>query len=314
MNGLIEGKKYVLSTPVDTVITDVKYNIPLGTVKAGQQFVFQAVSDAVTVADGCTIRPFEGSNGASVGVVGGGGEGGSLPEIYMSFGKNGSIEAIELTKLEQFNGTISWSSYALDYPFPNLKSAKNMFNTAGLNVIGSLTKDDAGNSYFYYSLPELENAESMFYNNVGIGYSWNDANKLVLHLPKLTNGKKMFYAITSTYWQVYYTLEILGNKLENGEEMFEYCNKLRKLQIDLSSLTNGKNMFGSVSYRATSLDLESVQNIAETINDLASKGLTGQISIGMLASIQSDDETAPINVALAAIRAKGWTVTEIYRS
>ena len=71
-------------------------------------------------------------------------------------------------------------------------------------------------------------------------------------------------------------------------------------------------MFGSSSYGCSPLDLASVQNIAETINDLASKGLTGTIHIGMSKTLQSDDETAPVNVALAAIRAKGWTVNEIF--
>lgn len=71
-------------------------------------------------------------------------------------------------------------------------------------------------------------------------------------------------------------------------------------------------MFGTNIGNATKLDLASVQNIANTINDLASKGTTGRISISMQKALQSDDETAPVNVALAAIRAKGWTVSEIY--
>jgi hypothetical protein len=73
-------------------------------------------------------------------------------------------------------------------------------------------------------------------------------------------------------------------------------------------------MFGNGTWSCTKLDLASVQNIAETINDLASKGASGTIEIGIAKALQSDDETAPINVALAAIRAKGWTVTEMYRS
>ena len=242
------------------------------------------------------------------------GGGGSFPEIYMSFDKDGNIQDIEYTKIEQFNMTIAWPYSTLDYSFPNLKSAKNMFKSVTLYVIGSLNNDDAANSYYYYSLPELVDGSSMFYSCNSLGNSWNEVKKLVLHLPKLTNGVNMFYNVCSTYWNAGYTLEILGNKLEIGSSMFESCGSLRNLYIDLSSLTNGYKMFGSATYNSTRLNLASVQNIADTINDLASQGKTGTIDIGMTSSLKSDDETAPINVALAAIRAKGWTVTEIYRS
>lgn len=244
------------------------------------------------------------------------GGGGSFPEIYMSFDKDGNIQDIEYTKIEQFNKTIAWPYSTLDYSFPNLKSARNMFKSSTLWVIGSLNDEDAANKYYYYSLPELVDGNSMFYGCSSIGYSWNgEVKKLVLHLPKLSNGTNMFYNVfSSTYWGASNTLEILGNKLEIGSSMFESCSYLRTLYIDLSSLTNGSKMFGSASYNSTRLNLASVQNIADTINDLASQGKTGTIDIGMTSSLKSDDETAPINVALATIRAKGWTVTEIYRS
>lgn len=68
-------------------------------------------------------------------------------------------------------------------------------------------------------------------------------------------------------------------------------------------------MFGVTTAVCTKLDLESVQNIATSINDLASKGKTGSISIGIDKTIQGNTE---LNAALADIRAKGWTVSEMY--
>ena len=68
-------------------------------------------------------------------------------------------------------------------------------------------------------------------------------------------------------------------------------------------------MFGGATYNCTKLDLPSVQNIAETINDLASKGQTGKINIGISQSIQGN---ADLEAALETIRSKGWTVSEIY--
>lgn len=148
MNGLIEGKKYVLSTPVDTVITDVKYNIPLGTVKAGQQYVFQAVSDAVTVADGCTIRPFEGSNGASVGVVGGSEGSGDKGSDYLNYTFNE-------------DGT-----FAIDGKMENLKDAKYMFASTYAKTFGEMKKDfpTVNNNLVSFAVdtPSLSNCGFMF--------------------------------------------------------------------------------------------------------------------------------------------------------
>lgn len=162
MNGLIIGKKYVLSTPVDTVITDVKYNIPLGTVKAGQQYVFQAVSDAVTVADGCTIRPFEDSNGASVGVVGGSGDGGS--------GDKGS-DYLNYTFAE--DGT-----FAIDGKLMGLSYGRYMF--------GSETATTYGN----------------YKNGEDVPTVWNNLTSFSVETPALTDCKCMFCGcINLKHWR-----------------------------------------------------------------------------------------------------------------
>ena len=128
-------------------------------------------------------------------------------------------------------------------------------------------------------------------------------------LPSLTNANNMFSGCTNL---TSFNGDLFS--LTNGTYMFQSCKKLKSFNSDLSSLTSGDRMFGSASSNCSALNLESVQNIAETINDLASKGLTGTIHIGMSNTLKSDDETAPINVALAAIRAKGWTVNEVYNS
>lgn len=166
MSGLIIGKKYVLSTPVDTVITDVKYNIPLGTVKAGQQYVFQAVSDAVTVADGCTIRPFEGSNGAAVGVVGGSGDGGSSGGSSAYPGWVGYIEYDDETG-EAI--AADYSGLELSGMVPNsLKFDKIKFRGDWNGSIGKFTdgynmfRDCSNLTSFNADLSNLISAECMF--------------------------------------------------------------------------------------------------------------------------------------------------------
>lgn len=69
-------------------------------------------------------------------------------------------------------------------------------------------------------------------------------------------------------------------------------------------MTGGSSMFNNCK-----LDLASVQNIAEGINDLAAQGKIGNITIGMVAELNGNEELA---AALATIRNKGWTVTEQY--
>lgn len=92
--------------------------------------------------------------------------------------------------------------------------------------------------------------------------------------------------------------------LEQATMMFAESNKLTRFDGNLQSLINGNAMF-----RRCRLDLMSVQNIADTINDLASKGKSGIITIGMAADIKGLQETSE---ALKKIQGKGWTVTEQY--
>lgn len=99
------------------------------------------------------------------------------------------------------------------------------------------------------------------------------------------------------------------SSLSYGEDMFTGCTSLTDFTSELSSLINGKNMFNLCK-----LNLASVQNIANTIKDLSGltlSGNRGKITIGIAADLQDNQELAD---ALAAIVAKGWTVTEQYNA
>jgi hypothetical protein len=148
-----------------------------------------------------------------------------------------------------------------------------------------------------------------------------DGNYMFYQCPNLTSFNSDLSGLTDGNYMFYQCPNLTSfnsdlSSLTSGEYMFASCTNLTTFTSDLSSLTNAGSgsgaMFGSSTSNCTKLDLASVQNIAETINDLASQGKTGTIAIGMQTALQSEDETAPINVALAAIRTKGWTVTEIY--
>ena len=146
--------------------------------------------------------------------------------------------------------------------------------------------------------------------------SWN------INLPALTNGSHMFQNCSTL---MNFTSDL--STLTNGSLMFELCASLTSFTGGLPVLTNGHGMFshctsltsfsgalpkmtnGAYMFDKCKLNLASVQNIADTINDLAAQNKTGKITIGMQKAIQGNEELA---TALATIRNKGWTVTEQY--
>ena len=97
------------------------------------------------------------------------------------------------------------------------------------------------------------------------------------------------------------------SSLANGAYMFEYCSDLTSFKSNLKSLTNGYKMFLSCK-----LDTESVQLIADTINDVNSLTNSGssdgevykQINIGIANSTPNEQEVA----AFQQMAAKGWKV------
>ena len=92
--------------------------------------------------------------------------------------------------------------------------------------------------------------------------------------------------------------------------MFYNCPKVHTFYADLSRLEGGSYMFGSDSYNCTSLNVESVEHIANSIGECY-----GEIYIGMANKLQydyGDGKYYRCQEALQKIRNKGWTVYEIY--
>ena len=146
--------------------------------------------------------------------------------------------------------------------------------------------------------------------------SLTGGNYMFSNCSNLTSFNGDLSSLTSGYYMFEYcrSLTSFNNDMSSVTDcgnMFYYCSNLTSFNGDLRSLTSGSKMFGSSTSTCTKLDLASVQNIAETINDLAAKGTTGSISIGISKTIQGNTE---LEAALATIRSKGWTVSEIYKS
>lgn len=99
--------------------------------------------------------------------------------------------------------------------------------------------------------------------------------------------------------------------LETVNSLFNNCCKVRTFYADLSHLVSASYMFGSDSYNCTSLNVESVEHIANSINPNGN----GEIYIGMsreLLNDYGDGIYQRCQDALQKIRNKGWAVYEIY--
>jgi hypothetical protein len=93
------------------------------------------------------------------------------------------------------------------------------------------------------------------------------------------------------------------SSLTKGETMFNYCPKLTSFTSDLSSLTDGHRMFANCK-----LDTESVEIIADTINDVTGlnmgNGVSKVIGIYIGNTTPNDAEDA----AFKQMQDKGWSV------
>jgi hypothetical protein len=121
------------------------------------------------------------------------------------------------------------------------------------------------------------------------------------NLSSLTNGYGMF-----TYCDdlTSFNCDDLSD-LINGYYMFNGCYKLTSFNANLSSLTNGSQMFSGCK-----LDTTSVQNIANSINDVRSLPEDPDnydykhITIDINNPEPNDEEKAAFNIMVS----KGWTV------
>lgn len=87
--------------------------------------------------------------------------------------------------------------------------------------------------------------------------------------------------------------------MTNGSGMFSSCNNLKSFTSDLSSLMDGNGMFGGCN-----LDAESVECIADTINEHE-----GEISITWATEgLPAEDKRQKLVDELSRIVDKGWTL------
>lgn len=171
--------------------------------------------------------------------------------------------------------------------------------------------DISPNGEWYYDLKTTANPYSSG-EEVGFNNSqFNECPILKKFVAKI--GRDSATRIYGNFFYDCQTLEeviIHVECLAEATNMFYNCPKVHTFYADLSKLEGGSCMFGSDSYSCTSLNVESVEHIANSISYYS-----GEIYIGMARELQwdnGDGKYSRCQEALNKIRNKGWTVFEIY--
>lgn len=144
---------------------------------------------------------------------------------------------------------------------------------------------------FSSDLPSLTDGYQMFYGCGVLDIFCGD-------MSSLTNGKEMFQ-------DCQYLTSVASDlsSLTNGEDMFSQCFKLTSFTSDLSSLTKGNGMFTGCA-----LDTESVEIIADTINDVTELELSYPISKVIDIKIGNTTPNDEEDAAFKQMQDKGWDV------
>ncbi|MBO5827276.1 MAG: leucine-rich repeat protein [Paludibacteraceae bacterium] len=209
----------------------------------------------------------------------------------------------------------------------NLTNGEEMFYNC--NNLATFTSDlpSLTDGYMmFHSCSELTSFTSNLSNLTNGHYMFTNCPKLASFtsdLPSLTDGRWMFNGsgfesfssdlsnLLDGNWMFWDCVNLTSfssdlSRLTNGNTMFYGCSNLTTFTSNLPSLTNGDYMFYECK-----LNTASVQNIADTINDVNSLenehecgGVWKYIHIGIGNSEPNEQE----EIAFNTIASKGWTV------
>ena len=146
-------------------------------------------------------------------------------------------------------------------------------------------------SEFDSDLSSLTDGSYMFHNCTNLETFTSD-------LSSLTDGHCMFQNCDKLK-------SFIGDlsSLTNGEEMFRYSEELTSFNGDLSSLTSGESMFMDCK-----LDTDSVECIADTINDVTELAISYDVSKIITIYIGNETPNDKEDAAFKQMQDKGWSV------
>lgn len=200
---------------------------------------------------------------------------------------------------------------------------------AGCTYLSSFDADLSSLTECAYMFDSCSNLSTFKSNMSSLVYSYSlfyglDITSFEANLSNLNDGEQMFQkcknlsSFSSNLSSLTTALRMFANcsnltsfdvdlpKLEDGRQMFCDCSSLTSFDADLSSLNNGDYMFYGCKF-----DTESIQNIAEKINDVndlenegSCSGIWKCIHIGIANRKPNTRESK----AFDEMATKGWTI------
>ena len=197
-----------------------------------------------------------------------------------------------------FYGCSNLTSFTSD--LYSLTNGYNMFaRCANLTNFNSVLSYLTDGDMMFYDCVNLTSFTSELYRLTDGYFMFSHCSALTTFtsdLSSLTDGNGMFY-----YCSRLNTFNADLSSLGYGYCMFASCSELTSFNSDLRSLTNGFGMFENCK-----LNESSIQNIANTINDVTDISSKPVITIGAEHSLEELTDTE--RMSLATIMEKGWTV------
>ena len=194
---------------------------------------------------------------------------------------------------------------SFDADLSSLTECANMFDScSNLSTFKSnLSSLVYSQNLFYekYNLISFEANLTNLNDGVQMFQGCNNLSSFSSDLSSLTTALRMF-----AYCSNLTSFNVDIPKLEDGRQMFNGCTSLTSFDADLSSLINGDYMFYGCKF-----DTESIQNIAEKINDVndlendgSCSGIWKYIHIGIANRKPNVTEIKAFDEMVV----KGWTI------
>lgn len=218
------------------------------------------------------------------------------------FGENDLLS----TKAEIKDGKLVVSEQEVTNPNRNTSNGTRPWNANAIKVVNNEAFNANGEKIGTIETSKIKNGTAMFYqsnlseyesdlSSLTIGtwmFSTSKVEEFIGDISSLTQGDDMFAYIKELH-------TFIGDlsSLTEGRNMFVGCPTLTTFISDLSSLTNGESMFSS-----TNLSLESVECIADTINEYEDG-----IEISWK-TLPAEDKRQEFVDELSRIVDKGWTL------
>lgn len=328
-DNLIIGKRYSVSSNNDCVITDTATGYTLASISAGTQAVIVPISDSITSDKDCIVLPVD--EATVMPGVGQGGNGGddkptATPSpmgtsgVDFSYFDNSDPEhpVIRLDWPSKQYATTNSVDYGMTEKYESMYADKLIpSNHSGLPSFEMPTYDIVINAPELIDIPkQIDNrflsSEGLYIKSLHIENLGKVTNLSFLHNINMCEriSGVLPDTLTSAGWTKPYTLKTfsasLPSSLTNLSAFLSGCI-MNNFESSLEFVENADGLFGTSPSSACNLSLASIQNVANTINDLASKGKTGNITIGYDPKLSPDDPE--FSAAIDKIKAKGWNVT-----